>query len=62
MSTLIPVFVLALLGNPPVDQVITTWDTYHNEVCWASKQEARCFYYSDEGSHIVLHLNVEIGS
>jgi len=57
MTTLIPAFILAMLGNPNPAEVQTTIEPAHNVICWSSMERTVCFGYNDEGTHLSIPLN-----
>lgn len=59
MTTFIPAFILAMLGNPNPAVVRTDIDAPHNVICWSANQRAVCYGYSDEGTHLKVLLNRE---
>jgi hypothetical protein len=59
MTTFIPLFILAMLGNPEPSAVRTDIDAPHNVICWSANQRAVCYGYSDEGTHLAVRLNRE---
>lgn len=56
MTTAIPLFVLAFL-NAPADNVSSWLVPQENLICWQAPDKGLCLPYTDEGTHLIVHLN-----
>lgn len=57
ITTLIPAFVLAALGNPAPTEVKSWLVPQENIVCWQTVERGVCLAYNDEGTHLAIVLN-----
>lgn len=60
MTTSIPLFILAMLGQPNPAEVRTYMDVQENIICWSARAREVCFGYADEGTHLAVRLNYNI--
>jgi hypothetical protein len=69
VSTAIPLFVLAFLQSPAdnvnvvngpalTERDISSWLVpQENLICWQAPDKGLCLPYTDEGTHLIVHLN-----
>lgn len=55
----IPSFVLAFLGGVSPGDVTSWLVPQENLICWQTPAKGLCLPYSDEGTHLIVHLNKE---
>jgi hypothetical protein len=56
MITSIPLFVLAFLQAQPSE--VSSWLVpQENLICWQAPDKGLCLPYTDEGTHLIIHLN-----
>jgi hypothetical protein len=56
--TSVPLFVLAFLNCQPSE--VKSWLVpQENLICWQAPTHGLCLPYTDEGTHLIVHLNSE---